>query len=370
MINSEEKKNKTPFLVAHPGEILQDELEARGLTQSEFSEIIGRPARTVNEIINGKRAITPESARVIAAALGTSADLWLGMQSEYDLYLLKDKSKFKESEVSKRSELYSLFPVPELIRRKYLPPRMKNTSELCKAVLELFNMSNLDQFRKDVCTANFRTSKTGDIVSNYLKAWVLLGKKEAEKIKGVGKYDSTALEKFAFEIKQYSQNNDGIKEIITKLGHIGVRVIFLPHFFKTRVDGAVTWITPNEPVIIMSLRYDRIDNFYFTLLHEIGHVLKHPNRVFSDDINDTGTEKEENEANDFASNAFGFDDVVKDLRRANVDAMTIKSVSLELNIHPGLLIGRLHHEHILDYGQYRKALVRIKDGIPNTLQMK
>ena len=71
--------DRRPAEVFHPGEHLLDELEARGWTQTEFAEIIGRPLRLVNEIINGKRGITPETAREFAAALGTSAEFWMNL---------------------------------------------------------------------------------------------------------------------------------------------------------------------------------------------------------------------------------------------------------------------------------------------------
>lgn len=68
-----------------PGEFLKDELDARNWTQAEFAEIIGRPTRLINEIIAGKRAVTPETAVQIGASLGTSAELWLNLESQYQL---------------------------------------------------------------------------------------------------------------------------------------------------------------------------------------------------------------------------------------------------------------------------------------------
>ena len=70
--------NKIPAQAFSPGEFLRDELEERGWTQTEFAEIIGRPHRVVNEIIAGKRGISPETAHEFAAALGPSAQLWYG----------------------------------------------------------------------------------------------------------------------------------------------------------------------------------------------------------------------------------------------------------------------------------------------------
>src|SRR5215470_9304301 len=77
--------DRIPADVFPPGEFIRDELEARGWTQTEFAEIIGRPKRTVNELITGKRGITPETARELAAALGPSAQFWMNLDAAYQL---------------------------------------------------------------------------------------------------------------------------------------------------------------------------------------------------------------------------------------------------------------------------------------------
>src|SRR6266403_6315201 len=68
-----------------PGEFLGDELEARGWTQTEFAEIIGRPQKLVNDIVLGKRSVTPETAPDFAAALGTSAQFWMNLETAWQL---------------------------------------------------------------------------------------------------------------------------------------------------------------------------------------------------------------------------------------------------------------------------------------------
>ena len=80
-----------PHIVFSPGEIIRDELEARGWTQAKFAEILGRPYQVVNGILNGKREITPETALQIAAALGSSAEMWVRMEAEYRLHLAEQK---------------------------------------------------------------------------------------------------------------------------------------------------------------------------------------------------------------------------------------------------------------------------------------
>lgn len=349
--------------VFHPGEMLLDELNARQLTQAEFSAIIDRPARTVNEIIKGKRGITPETAEVIGAALDTSADMWLGMQAEYDLYQVSKKEKNRIAEVQHRSELYNLFPVVDLVRRKYISAR-KKASELEQEILKLLEKQSIDEIRD---FALLRTSG-GDISQNYINTWIILGKKAALKQTGIGKFDKDALVEFAKEIRFFSRKESGIEEIVNKLNSLGVRIVVLPHFSKTRVDGAACWISDQEPVILLSLRFDRIDNFYFTLLHEIGHIVLHPNsNSFIDvDIFNPKADQKEQEANDFALNNLGFKSIASELQYRELSPRLLIKKSEELGIHPGLLIGHLQH-YLNDYTLYRKGLIPIKETVPTSI---
>ena len=87
------KKELKPHVVFPPGEIIRDEIGARGWSQSKFAQIIGRPYQVVNGILNGKRELTPETALQIGAALGTSAEMWMRMEAEYRLHLAEKKAK-------------------------------------------------------------------------------------------------------------------------------------------------------------------------------------------------------------------------------------------------------------------------------------
>ena len=354
--------------VSHPGILLAEELEARKLTQAEFSSIIDRPARTVNEIINEKRSITPETAEIIAAALGTSPDMWLALQAEYDLFVLDKKRENKVDEVRERSELYDLFPFSDLVRREYISGS-KNVAELKKQIKDLLGLNSIDEF-SSLGGASMRVGN-GDIISSYVQTWVLLGKKIASSMDNVGDYKKDALVEFAKEIKDYSRKEeDGIKEVLEKLLEIGVRVVVLPHFTKTRADGAACWLEQNKPVILLSLRYDRIDNFYFTLLHEIGHILLHPNSsvpLVDVDIYSAKTDEKEIEANEFALEMLGFKNISSELEAIDLSPLSIKKKSREIGVHPGLLIGHLQHERILDYSKYRKALIRVGGAIPKEI---
>ncbi len=92
-----------PAEVFHPGEYLRDELEARGITQGNFARIIGRPLQVVNEIVNGKKRITVETAKAIGAAFGTGPELWINLQTNYDLHTTPEPDK----RIAKRMAQYA-----------------------------------------------------------------------------------------------------------------------------------------------------------------------------------------------------------------------------------------------------------------------
>src|SRR5215471_17933702 len=108
--------DRIPAEVFPPGEFLRDELDARGWTQTEFAEIIGRPHRLVNELISGKRGVTPETARELAAALGTSAELWMNLESSYRL----SKVAPATDRIAREAALRERFPVREMKKRGWI----------------------------------------------------------------------------------------------------------------------------------------------------------------------------------------------------------------------------------------------------------
>lgn len=82
-----------PSELIHPGEMLKDELEARGISQKKFANLIGMPYTAFNEIVNGKRPITTDTALKIEAATGIAADIWRGLQSDYDMQMARRNNK-------------------------------------------------------------------------------------------------------------------------------------------------------------------------------------------------------------------------------------------------------------------------------------
>ena len=353
-----------PAIVPHPGEILIEELDEREITQSDFAEIIGRPLKTVNAIIKGKKSITPETANAIASAFETSPEFWMNLQVDFDLWRAGSKADNNDG-VRSRAEIYKCFPVRELVGRGYIKPT-KDADELRERIMEMFEVESLEEYEKQK-VAMFRRSEHGIINEDHLYAWIALGRILARNVK-CRAYDSSKLLLFAKSIKAHSRDIKKIGDLITGLNQMGVRVLFLPHFSKTKVDGAVFW-DDEKPTILMSLRYDRIDNFFFTVLHEIGHIVRHKDKMFFDDLNESAGSKDgyEQEANEFALKHLVPQEEVELMRGRKI---SLREESARLGVHPGIVVGALQHNKIIPFKLGRQHLERVRHLLPKQLMKR
>ena len=134
---------RIPAEVFPPGEFIREELEARGWTQGDLAQIMDRPLRLVNELIAGKKQITPDTARGLAKAFGDNDPLyWMNLDSAYRLATSEPDNA--DDGVARRSKLYSLFPVREMMKRNWIEPS-ENLDVIEHRVCRFFKIKNLDE---------------------------------------------------------------------------------------------------------------------------------------------------------------------------------------------------------------------------------
>lgn len=249
----------------HPGEFLREELEERGWTQVEFAEIIDRSPAVVNEIIMGKRGITPETAKALAASLGTSAELWMNLESIYQL----NKTGEVSPKIAQQARLRSVYPIREMLRRMWIQSS-ENVQVLEARVLRYFEIDSLDQTPALASAAK----KSGDSenLSPIQYAWLYRVKHIAENM-SAPKYSSASLRKALEQLKSYLVAPEEVRFVPQILEKCGVRLVIVEPLQGSKIDGICFWLNPDSPVIGLSLRLDRIDNFWYVLRHEIEHVL-------------------------------------------------------------------------------------------------
>ncbi|MCI0694403.1 helix-turn-helix domain-containing protein, partial [candidate division KSB1 bacterium] len=132
---------RTPAEVFPPGEFIRDELEARGWTQNDFAQIMGRPLQFVNELVAGKKQITPETALGLAKAFGDDDALyWMNMDNVYRL----TKAKPADDAVSRRASLYSKFPIREILKRHWIEPS-DNLDVVAHRICRFYRINAVDE---------------------------------------------------------------------------------------------------------------------------------------------------------------------------------------------------------------------------------
>lgn len=320
------------------GEHLADELDARGWTQADFAEVLGRPAQFVSEIVTGKKEITRDSATQIAAALGTSAEFWLNLQDSYLLWSQLQDAQVRENldEVKTRAHLRDLAPISLLKKRGYITsPDLEGQS---REVLELFGMKSFE----DSPAVKFAARRSnGDEEATVLqRTWVACVKQAASGLPAAS-YDHQALEVLAHRLSSMARSPSAIADFQKLFAEVGVKLVYVEAFPGGKFDGCAM-LVDGTPVIGISGRGKRLDIVLFTLLHEVAHVLlghlDAGGEAIVDDLSTEGPDSEQ-AADQFASELI----ISQPLPDApeRISAMWVREQADKLDVHPLTLIGRL-----------------------------
>ncbi|MFH1747710.1 MAG: HigA family addiction module antitoxin [Planctomycetota bacterium] len=359
--------DRVPAEVFAPGEFLREELDARGWTQGDLAEILGRNPRDVSEIITGKRTITPETARGLEQALGTSAMFWLNLDSAYQLSRTKPVGDL----VARRARLYERAPIKEMLRRHWIVPS-ESVEVLEKQTLGFFEIGSLEETPEFKIAA--RMSAPYDEFTPTQIAWLFRARHLAGMVQARA-FSTTRLKESLQHLSAIVPNPPDIRLVPRVLADAGIRLVVLEHLPQTRIDGACFWLERRSPVIALSLRYDRIDAFWYTLMHELGHVwnqdgldLKY--RPLDTDLvgNDAvATEQKpviEKEADRFAAETLVPQGELEDFvlrTRPLYSARKIEGFAARIGTHPGIVVGQLQFRKELLYSQHRRYLVKVRE---------
>ena len=358
--------DRIPAEAFPPGEYLKDELEERGWTQEELAAIIGRPTGLINQIVLGKRGISPDTAREIAAALGTSAIYWMNLEAAYRLW----QAGPAPSRISHTGRIRSKFPVREMIKRDWIRDS-ENPQVLEKRVFDFFGISSEDEAPR-LAHAARRTGYPDDIGA-VQRAWLFRVKQVASAMI-VRPYVERALRDALATLKALRNSVEEIRRVPEILAECGVRLVIVEPMPGSKIDGVTFWLDEKttNPVIGMSLRLDRIDNFWFVLAHEIEHVLNKHGRtqaIIDTETGDPSTGElaqgisdEERIANTAAAEfcvpgAEMADFILRNRLLFSDEKVT--GFARSIHVHPGLVVGQLQ-KALGNYRLFRKHLVSVR----------
>lgn len=342
------KERYEPTIAIHPGKTLQGILESTSMTQKELATRTNLTPKTVNEIVQGKNPLTPETAIKLSAVFGMSVSFWINLERNYQetcTRLAIEENLEHEIPLLGKFSCYN-----ELVKWKYIPSASFQKEKILN-LLKFFGVSSLELVEETQEVAFRKSQKKKKIIKESLAAWLRCGEIEAQSIE-TKYFDRQGLNNAIGKLRKltYEKPHDFCKQMVDICAKFGVAVVFVPYFKNTHVNGATRWISSDKAIIQLSLRGKYDDIFWFTFLHELAHILKHGKKdqfiEFEDGINSQNKRTKEVEADIFATNTLipkkDFDQFID---CGNFSNVAVKSFAKNIDIAPSIVAGRLSHEY-------------------------
>lgn len=338
-----------PFEASHPGSLILDEIKYRGINQSDLAVQIDVPKTQLNEIIKGKRALTADVALLLEKVLDIPATYWMNLQSQYDLDFarIKEKNIKRLANIEQWNIIKQYVPTPYLKKQNYIQDDIYENINKVKSIYEVSSIDQLVQKAAQQHFAFHRKSEKLIVDDKNMLAWNMLAQFEA-KNQTVNSFNYSNVPVLIKELKHiFYENSNTIERVKTKLNQYGVKFILLEKIEKAPIDGYTFW-SENNPAIAMTIRHKRIDNFAFTLMHEIGHIdlhLKNDKAQQFFDLESKNTDTVEKEADCFAQvNLISEIEWESIISSPVLEEYTIRLKAKEFGINPAIILGRLSHE--------------------------
>ncbi len=345
-----------PDFVTPPGETLEETLEAIGMTQADLAKRMGRPVKTINEIIQGKAAITADTALQLERVLGVPASFWNNREYDYR----EARARIAEQErLSSYHEWLKRFPIAAMVRRCWIKGQTGTVQQL-QELLNFFGVASPEQWMQlwQAPDVAYRRSAVFESQPAAVSAWLRKGELEAQQIQ-CAPYDAKRFTSLLGEIRGLTLTPppDYLAELPRICARAGVAVVYVPNLPKAPVSGATRWLTPEKALLLVSFRHKSDDNFWFSFFHESGHILRHGKRAVFIEENEATSEAEQ-EADAFAQ------DMLIPPREHQVllslvpySHAKIERFAEQIGIAPGIVVGRLQkfgqlpHSHCNDLKQ-------------------
>jgi len=345
-----------------PGEFIKMELQQRGWTQADFAMIVRRHIPIISEIIQGKRVVTPEMAVAIGIAFGTGPGIWLERENAYRLSLLA----LDDCEIQRRTRLYEIAPIKDMQKRQWIRDT-DNPAELEIELCRFFKIQTLDEDPN--ISAFARQSANVEELTAAQRAWVMRAGHLAS-VLNTRPFEPEKFQAGLSEIRALAQFPEKVRHVPRKLAELGVRLVVVEPLPRSRIDGAAFWLEENSPVIVLSLRYDRIDWFWHTLAHEISHIKNGDKRSVDCDLVGESRAGSFNEIEERADRE-GAELLIPQERLKSFIARTKPYYSKErinqfaqvVRVHPGIVNGQLQHLKEIGWSHNREMLVKVRDMI-------
>lgn len=329
-----------------PGEILAEELEARGMSQSELARKMDRPVKTINEIVHAKAAVTADTALQLELVLGISASLWSGLETNYRRQLARKKalSAFEAYKTWAKQ-----FPLSDL-RRHHIIDADTEGGSVVAALLRFFGVSTVNAWENEWQSprAAFRQSQAFVSSPHATAAWLRWGELIAQDV-DTDPFDSGALLNVLLGTRALTREEpfaDVISELRDQLAACGVALILVPELQGTRISGAARWLDSHTALLQLSLRHKSDDHFWFSIFHEAAHLLEDSRTDFVDAEPEGDKDSDAEQRADLRARQLLIDThlYLEFLESGHFAAQDVRKFADQLGIAPGIVVGRLQRD--------------------------
>ncbi len=335
-----------------PGETLLEFLEDRQMAQADLARRMHRPLKTINEIVKGKAAITPETAIQLERVLGMPASFWNNREANYR----EDLARIAErKDLEGRVEWLRTFPLQDLIKHRLISDTADKVLQL-RELLRFLAVSSPDAWdaQQAVTSALLRQSPIFAASPDAVAVWLRWGELQASEIE-CQPYDREQFLSALTNVRPLTRDNPQVfvPEVQRLCAEAGVAVVFIPELPKTRASGAAKWLSPTKALIQLSLYGKSDDKLWFSFFHEAGHLLLHGRKLTFVHDENSKAENQFKDVKEEEADRFARDFLIPpaEYRRIaathNTSTRIISNFAAEIGIAPGIVVGRLQHDGLV-----------------------
>ena len=360
-----------------PGQLIAALLAERGWTQRAMAVVLGIDETGVNRLVAGKRPVDAPLAIVLEELFNVPAEEFLRLQQAYDLAVARISAR-PDPHRAARAALYGDLPITEMIKRGWIDAEnARDTKKVEASLLKFFGANRIEDI--EILPHSAKKTEVNSDATPAQLAWLYRVRQLANDMLA-GPYSPQAVMAAVSKLRGCMASPEGVARVPRIMSECGIRFVLVETLSSAKIDGVCFWLNDRSPVIGLSTRYDRIDNFWFVLRHEIEHVLQMHGRErmmldaeLEGERAGTGASVAEEErianaaAQEFCVPSHSLEAFIA--RKAPFFAeRDVIGFSRLLKVHPGIVVGQIHRR-TGRYNLLREHLSKVRSTIaPNAIR--
>ncbi len=357
-----------------PGQLMEWLLNERGWTKRTLSVVLKMDEQKINRFSSDKQPMTAEFALLLEEVFGVEASVFLALQCSFDLAKARITSQ-PDPKRATRANIHHKLPLADMIKRGWINAKDVRDPQVESELVRFFGTNRLEDI--EILPHSAKKTEVSSPATPVQLAWLYRVKKIASELL-VARYSDDALHAAISKLKPLLISPEGARKVLRTLAECGVRFLIVESLPGAKIDGVCFWLNDRSPVVAMTTRFDRIDNFWFVLRHELEHVLQGHGKdkiMLDTDLAGDNAERPDIGDEEAVANAAAAEFCVpKKMMDAFVarkapffNDRDILAFAKMINVHPGLIAGQIRHR-TNSFHRFQNYLVKVRSSVlPNAV---